>query len=142
MPGRDIMKTSTVIRMGMFCGAVLFAIGCAARTEGIRPDSPITPDRIVPSELSDVTATNAFDIVQQQRPQWIRPRGPTSFMAPDGELPAVYVDNVRYGDLEVLHDIPINEIVEIRYWSGPEATNRWGTGVVAGVIEVIKKVKH
>ena len=96
----------------------------------------------MPSELSDVTATNAFDIVQQQRPQWIRPRGPTSFMAPEGELPAVYVDNVRYGDLEVLHDVPINEIVEIRFWSGPEATNRWGTGVVAGVIEVIKKVKH
>ena len=35
----------------------------------------------------------------------------------------------------------INEIVEIRFWSGPEATNRWGTGVVAGVIEVIRKTK-
>jgi hypothetical protein len=69
-------------------------------------------------------------------------RGPTSFLEPEGELPAVYMDNVRYGDLEVLRDIPVNEILEIRYWSGPEATNRWGTGVVAGVIEVIKKVKH
>ena len=123
-------------------GAVLvLAGGCSARTEGIQPDSPISQDRIVPSELSDVTANNAFEIVQQQRPQWIRARGPTSFMAPEGELPAVYVDNVRYGDLEVLHDIPINEIVEIRFWSGPEATNRWGTGVVAGVIEVIRKTK-
>jgi outer membrane cobalamin receptor len=52
------------------------------------------------------------------------------------------VDNIRYGDLEVLRDIPINEILEIRYWSGPEATNRWGTGVVAGVIEVIRKEKR
>jgi hypothetical protein len=53
----------------------------------------------------------------------------------------VYVDNVRYGDLQVLRDIPINEIRELRYWNGPDATNRWGTGVVAGVIEVIKKTK-
>jgi hypothetical protein len=63
-------------------------------------------------------------------------------MEPQGELPAVYVDNVRYGDLEVLRDIPLIEIRELRFINGPDATNRWGTGVVAGVIEVIRKAKR
>ena len=62
-------------------------------------------------------------------------------MAPQGERPAVFVDNIRYGDLEVLRDIPLIEIREIRFVSGPDATTRWGTGVVAGVIEVIRKTK-
>lgn len=126
----------------MLLGIALFTtIACAARTEGIQPDPLISTDRIVPSELQDVTADNAYDIVQQLRPQWLRIRGPMSLMAPQGELPAVFVDNVRYGDLEVLHDFPLNEILEIRFINGPDATNRWGTGVVAGVIEVIRKTK-
>jgi hypothetical protein len=136
------MNTRTLEYVSLLCCTLLLGAGCSARTEGIQPDSPTSPDRIIPSELSDVTASTAYGTVQQRRPQWLRARGPTSFLVPEGELPAVYVDNIRYGDLEVLRDIPINEILEIRYWSGPEATNRWGTGVVAGVIEVIRKEKR
>jgi len=44
-----------------------------------------------------------------------------------------------YGDLAVLQDIPLVEIAEIRFINGPDATIRWGTGVVGGVIEVIRK---
>jgi outer membrane cobalamin receptor len=54
-------------------------------------------------------------------------------------MPVVYVDNVRFGDLETLQSIPITGIAEIRYMSGPDATTRWGTGVLGGVIEVIRK---
>ena len=136
------MNARTLGLMGLLNCTLLLGAGCAARTEGIQPDSPTSPDRIIPSQLTDVTASTAYGIIQQLRPQWLRSRGPTSFLVPEGELPAVYMDNNRYGDLEVLRDIPINEILEIRYWSGPEATNRWGTGMVAGVIEVIRKEKR
>ena len=128
------------LKMLLFVTAYL-ATGCAARTEGIASDTQNWTDRIVPSELTNVVANNAYEIVEQLRPQWLRQRGPTSFMAPQGERPAVFVDNIRYGDLEVLRDIPLIEIREIRFVSGPDATTRWGTGVVAGVIEVIRKTK-
>ncbi len=62
-------------------------------------------------------------------------------MVPQGERPAVFVDNIRYGDLEASRDIPLVEISEIQFVSGPDATTRWGTGVVAGVIEVIRRCK-
>ena len=136
------MKSQTILRVGLCCVVLFLSSGCAARANGIPPDSPSSPDRILPSELLNVTAGNAYDIVQQLRPQWLRMRGPTSIIEPQGELPAVYVDNVRYGELEVLQDFPINEILEIRFVNGPDATIRWGTGVVAGVIEVIRKVKR
>lgn len=139
--GRENMKTRTIARLALFCGAVFFASGCAARPGDIPSGTAISSDRIVPSELLDVVADNAYDIVRQLRPQWLRSRGPMSVMEPQGELPSVYVDNMRYGDLEVLQDIPIIEILEIRFISGPDATTRWGTGVVAGVIEVIRKTK-
>jgi len=43
------------------------------------------------------------------------------------------------GELITLQNIPVAEIAEIRYISGPDATTRWGTGVLGGVIEVIRK---
>jgi len=135
------MRTRTIARIGQFCGVLLVAPGCARRNQRAPDEIPSLPDRIAPAELLDVAANNAYDVVQQLRPQWFHIRGPTSIMEPLGELPAVYLDNVRYGDLEVLRDIPINEIQEILFVSGPDATNRWGTGVVAGVIEVIRKTK-
>ena len=136
------MKPTSGSRATLLVIALFTTIACAARTEGIQPDPPPSTDRIIPSELEDVTADNAYDIVQQLRPQWFRIRGPTSLLVPEGERPAVYVDNIRYGDFEVLHDFPLNEILEIRFINGPDATNRWGTGVVAGVIEVIRRVKR
>ncbi len=136
------MKRRMKLLVPLICTSAYLAVGCAVRREGIQPDPPISTDRIIPSELQGVAADNAYDIVQQLRPQWLRVRGPTSLMEPQGELPAVYVDNVRYGDLEVLRDIPLIEIRELRFINGPDATNRWGTGVVAGVIEVIRKAKR
>jgi len=125
--------------MWVFLGLVS---ACAAPTQTIAPDSPASPQRIVPSELLDVVAGNAYDVVRQLRPQWLRSRGPTSVMEPRGELPSVYVDNMMHRDLEVLRDIPLSEILEMRFVNGPDATNRWGTGFVAGVIEVVKKSKN
>ncbi len=124
------------------CAASFLVSACASRTQQVVPyDTANVADRIAPSELLGVVANNAFDVVQQLRPQWLRPRGPTSIMEPEGEFPSVFIDAMRYDDLAVLRDIPVHEIAEIRFISGPDATTRWGTGVVAGVIEVIRKTK-
>ncbi len=42
----------------------------------------------------------------------------------------------RWGNVERLREIPIAQIVEIRYRSGQEATMRYGQNVAGGVIEV------
>jgi hypothetical protein len=89
--------------------------------------------------LLDVPAVDAFSVVQQLRPQWLRSRGVSSFRTSEVDLPAVYLDEMRFGELAVLQNIPVAEIAEIRYISGPDATTLWGTGVSGGVIQVIRK---
>ena len=113
--------------------------GPSAPPETIEP-AP-TSAVITLAEIEEITADNAFAVVEQLRPQWLRRRGPTSILEPQGELPTVYVDNMRVGDLAILSSIPVDEISEIRFISGSDATTRWGTGVTAGVIEVIRKRK-
>jgi hypothetical protein len=71
----------------------------------------------------------------------LRGRGPTS---PTGVgagemLPRVYVDDVSYGNINSLSNLNTNQIREIRFLSAQNATTRWGTGHMAGVILVTTK---
>jgi hypothetical protein len=133
------MKTMRVAGFGVFCVALVIVSACAARTQTSPASRASSRDRIAASELSDIPAINAYDAVHQLRPQWLRSRGVSSLRESQVQLPAVYVDNMRFGDLAALQNIPIAEISEIIYISGPDATTRWGTGVSGGVIQVIRK---
>ena len=133
------MKTTRVAGLGVFCVALVVVSACAAGTRTSAADRSSSRDLITESELLGITAVNAFNAVQQLRPQWLRSRGASSLRTSEADLPVVYLDEMRFGDLTVLQNIPIAEIAEIRYISGPDATTRWGTGVSGGVIQVIRQ---
>ena len=81
------------------------------------------------------TPGNAYEVVQRLRPRWLRPRGPASFQ---GSAPViVFLDNVHSGTVEFLYGIPVEIISEIRFFDASDATNRWGTGLAGGAIEVL-----
>lgn len=106
----------------------------------IDPTRPSTASRsrdvLTPDEYQGTTARHAYDLVQQYRSAWLRTRGRTSFKADTLGTLQIYVNGSRFGDLESLRDIPIVEILELRYRSGQEATMRYGTNHAAGVIEI------
>jgi hypothetical protein len=91
-------------------------------------------------------AENAFDIVQKLRPSMMRARAST-FGTPraDGSQGGesinvvAYVDEIRLGEVGNLRTVPATQILEIRYISATDATQRWGTGHGSGAIQVITK---
>jgi hypothetical protein len=125
-------------RMNALLFAVLLAASCAPAVRS--PDGPgSSRDVITRAELDAAHANHAFEAVEELRPQWLRRTGPTSVLEPAGNLPSVYIDNVRAGDLEALREVPIYAIEEIRLVSPADATTRWGTGLAGGVIWVIRR---
>lgn len=106
----------------------------------IDPTRPSTKNRsldvLTPEEYQGTTARDAYGLVQQYRAAWLRTRGRTSFNADSLGTLQVYVNGSRFGDVESLREIPILEILELRYRSGQEATMRYGTNHAAGVIEI------
>jgi len=100
-------------------------------------------DVIGEAEIKDRAsdATNAMQIVQKLRPQMLRSRGVASPNDATGEaaLPKVVVDYVPFGTLESLSNVSANQIKEIRFIKGPDATTHWGTGYLGGVISVTTK---
>ena len=91
---------------------------------------------LLPDEYQRTTARDAYGLVQQYRSAWLRTRGRTTFNADTLGTLQIFVNGSHFGDVESLRDIPIVEILELRYRNAQEATMRYGTNYAAGVIEI------
>ncbi len=70
-----------------------------------------------------------MDVIRRLRPSWLRQR--TS-----GDDAVVYVENLRRGGTNVLRNIAVEQLWELRYLDGSNATTRFGTGHRGGAILV------
>ncbi len=124
------LKHYTVVAM------LFFSFACASSTQGGTTRSRSSRAPISTEELTALpTGYTAFDAVQRLRPRWLRPRGPASF---SGNAPViVFMDNVRAGGVDILTSIPLERVNTIRFFDAADATNRWGTGLAGGAIEVL-----
>lgn len=111
---------------------ILLVAGCAA---GGREGSAADRNIITAAELERFQNASAFEVVQRLRPHFLQRRGPSTYARPDN-FPVVYVDNQRRGELGELRHIPAGSIERIEFVSAADATTRWGTGHVSGVIAV------
>jgi hypothetical protein len=101
--------------------------------------SSLTPDVIGRDEIDASSATNAYDLVSQVRPNWLRGRGTPSIRSTQIQLPVVYLEDRRQGALDVLRSFPTAAVAELRYINATSATTRFGNGHAGGVIQVVPR---
>jgi len=94
------------------------------------------PDAITSAELSHSKAPSVYEAIRQLRPRFLRTRGPSSLLNASAMGPAVIVDQSVLGGIETLADIPLGDVVTVRYLGAWDATTRHGPGYANGVIEV------
>jgi hypothetical protein len=121
---------------------LLFAVGACAT--GQRSGGRSNSDVITLEEIQESNVFNAYEIVRQLRPAWLRGRGPQTFTTDVSNTttagyPKMMVDDLPPRQLEALRDIRVAEIAEIRYINPRDATFRYGTGYSGGIIKVITK---
>jgi hypothetical protein len=99
------------------------------------------PNVITSDEIQSENFRSAFEIIERLRPQMLRGRGSISISDNTGAstIPVVYVDNVQFGAIETLRNIPAMQVREIQYINQSDATTRWGTGHAGGVIMILTK---
>jgi hypothetical protein len=114
--------------------AVSFAAGCAG---GMRTDEGTGDDRslITREQILSRHVTTAYDAVRSLRGNWLVERGKSSLNRPVDIQ--VYVDGVRVGGVAMLKDIATESVQSMRFFSGIEATTRWGTDHGRGAIFVV-----
>jgi hypothetical protein len=108
---------------------------------------PISADEIAHSGVS----TNVYDLVYSLRRNWLNMRGIETFSEAPRSIEAggvevtipgepqlvIYLDNTRLGTVSQLHTLPVAGVLAIRYFDGPQATYKWGSGHSHGAIVVV-----
>ena len=105
-------------------------------------DAP-APSRnvITRAEIEDSHANSAWDAVAKLRANFMTSRGANSLLVKVNKEPTVYLDDVEYGNLGTLRQIPASSVAEIRFIEGWNAETKYGPGHAAGVIQVFSRVQ-
>ena len=115
--------------------ALFLGLACAAPATRSRAGGD--PQLITPEEVEATRSQNAYEVVQKLRPNFLSYRGETSFNSNTSQpYPTVYLDGQQFGPISSLRSIPASQISTIRLYRTGEATTKFGTGNMGGVIAV------
>jgi hypothetical protein len=142
--------TRRSVRAGFIGGGLvacaLLPAACSSATGG----STITnsnPNLILREQILAMPEGSALEVVQRYRSGWLRPRSQGTvagaFRDPssgtvqgDPDMPIVFIDDVRYGDVQSLARIPSTGIESMVFISATDATTLYGTGYTGGIIRI------
>jgi hypothetical protein len=91
-------------------------------------------DVITAPELSRSKARNAYDAIQQIRPEMLRTRDPGAMVYFKARQPVLAVDYSLVGGVEVLRTLSTGKVARIQYVKSSVAAKRYGTGLGDGVM--------
>lgn len=116
---------------------VLFA-AMAVACGTTRPKTGVVYDAqlITEDEIEGSGGSNAYDVIRKLRGNFLSYRGETSFRRTSSPYPTVYVDGQAFGEISILRTIPAMQIATIRLYRSWEATTKFGTGNMGGVIAI------
>jgi hypothetical protein len=98
----------------------------------------VDPNVITAQQLEELgPGISAYEALERLRPTWLRDRGvnsPSPQYA-DDTMPRLHIDQTPY-PLDNLKSMRTTDIESMRFMSSGDATTRYGTGYVNGLIEV------
>lgn len=110
-------------------------LACAAPRQG--PGEMNHPQIITEDEIVASRATTAYEAIQKLRANFLTYRGETSLSkSRSTPYPTVYLDGQEFGPIATLRTIPASQIASIRLYRAWEATTKYGSRNMSGVIEV------
>lgn len=130
----DIRRLYNEHRGGLALLLLVLGVACApARTSHGSADSQL----ITEDEIEASRAPNAYEVIQKLRANFLTYRGETSFNKSNSQpYPTVYIDGQEFGPISSLRNIPASQVATIRLYRSWEATTKYGTGNMGGVIAV------
>lgn len=134
------MAKSVSTARAVACLALLSVVTChPAPNWDIPAVGTGSRDIITADEIAPTNAANAYEIIRKLRATFLSYRGATSLYSTSSPQPTVYLDDMRYGPMPILATIPAQDVASIRLYRAWEATTKFGTGNMGGVIAVYTK---
>jgi hypothetical protein len=119
--------------------SLLILPACASAGTERETALPGDQNRLTAHEIQQRDHTNAFEVVQALRPQWLRQRGQTSLRVPQSSEVVIYVDGQLLGGPGTLRHVHASQVDTMQYLNASEATMRFGTGHSGGAIVILTR---
>lgn len=119
--------------------SLLLALSLAACVKASNSPQGAQRDLITEEEIASTNAINAYEAVQKLRGNFLSDRGKTTILGKSPSKPTVFVDGIQFGEIQSLRTISASVVQSIRLYRAYEAEQRYGNGVMGGVIEVTTK---
>ena len=119
----------------------LLALALTACTHRARSGEGTDSNLITQREIEGSRSITAYDAVQKLRGTFLSDRGKTTIRGTSPSTPVVFLDGIRYGELQSLRNIPASQVATIRLYRAWEAQQKFGTGQLGGVIEVTTRTE-
>jgi len=114
--------------------AVVLLAGCAPARNAIPGD--YNASIISEAELRNSSTQTAYEAIRKLRPSFLNYQAQTSVGNPTPGVPVVFVNERFADDLNLLHQLLISQIENIRFFKPTEAMIKYGTDRTGGVIAV------
>lgn len=122
-------------RSALLIGVAGALVGCT--TPKLAPADPLDTRIITWEEIEASHTATAYDAIQKLRANFLTYRGETSFTKQNSQpYPTVYVDGQEFGPIASLRSIAASQVATIRLYRSWEATTKFGTGNMGGVIAI------
>ena len=117
--------------------ALATAVVLACSPPRLGPGMVSNSQLITEEEIDASRATNAFEVIQKLRANFLSYRGETSLTKNQSKpYPTVYLDGQEFGPINTLRTIPASQIASIQLLRSWEATTKYGAGNMGGVIAI------
>ena len=129
------MRRDSLIGKLVVSSLAVVAIACSPPRSQV-PGS-VDTQIITEEEIDASRAATAYEAIQKLRANFLSYRGETSLNRNQSQpFPTVYVDGMEFGQIASLRTIPASQVSTIRLYRSWEATTKFGTGKMGGVIAV------
>ena len=91
---------------------------------------------ITTEQIQSANVATAYDVITKFHANFLHSRGQNSILLKQPKEPTVFLDNVEYGSINSLRNIPASNCSEIRFIEGWDAMTKYGSDHVAGVIQI------
>lgn len=103
-----------------------------------RPTGRVADQQLITEDQIEASrGATAYEVIQKLHANFLTYRGETSLnRALSRPFPTVYVDGQEYGPISSLANLSASQIATIRLYRSWEATTKFGSGNMGGVIAI------
>src|SRR5688572_5259613 len=121
--------------------ALVLLGGCSSgpapvRELGFRDRTILTTEEIQNARAPSWTV---WELLTQLRPEYLRSRGQSSLRTTGPTTAVIYVNEMRFGELDLLRTMNAEQVLRVQYINAADATTRFGTDHFGGAILITTK---